>query len=302
MLRSAIARNQAAAFSQCQDHFASARFFECCKCAARIARAGEQRGFVRAEKKDIHAGNDLQNFPRDLLSRGHSDVERNPAAASVNLARDLFRGTRGAGVEKIVADEMRGGGSLAKRPYVAQIFHEAVCGAAPEKGALAVGRDVDVEKAGHRVAGALDPARVHAAPGEMLENVIAEAVAAHVTGEAHVDAPARESQCRVCAYAAAMHFELGREAVLARLRPSLHAAEHVDVDVADRDDGRLSASLAALSHLLIFDQTSVCCARSVGRLPEALRRGSRKTPVYRRLEICMLHILKVLRGVLIAPP
>jgi hypothetical protein len=31
-------------------------------------------------------------------------------------------------------------------------------------------------------------------------------------------------------------------------------------------------------------------------------RDTLKPPVYRRLEICMLHILKVLRGVLIAPP
>ena len=108
MLRLAIARNQAAAFSQFQDHFASAGFLECRKRAARIARAGKQRGFVRAEKEDIHGGNDLQNFPWDLLGRRHSDVERNPAAASVNFARDLFGSARGAGVQKIVADEVRG--------------------------------------------------------------------------------------------------------------------------------------------------------------------------------------------------
>ncbi len=112
----------------------------------------------------------------------------------------------------------------------------AVCGAAAEEGALAVGRDVDVEKAGHRVACALDPARVHAAFGEMLENVIAEAVAADAAGEPHVNAPARESQRGICAYSAAVHFELRREAVLAWLRPGFHAAEHVDVDIADRDD------------------------------------------------------------------
>src|ERR1700751_6396328 len=70
----------------------------------------------------------------------------------------------------------------------------------------------------------------------MLENVVAEAVAADTTGEAYVDAPARESQRGVCAYAAAVHFELGCEAVLSRLRPGFHAAEHVDVDIADRDD------------------------------------------------------------------
>ena len=102
----------------------------------------------------------------------------------------------------------------AQRSHVAQIFHAAVCGAAAEECALAVGRDVDVEEAGDRVACALDPARVHAAFGEMLENVVAEAVAA-AQPVGHVDAPARESQCGVCAYSAAVHFELGREAVLA---------------------------------------------------------------------------------------
>src|SRR5580700_1952577 len=183
MLRSTIARNQAAAFPQFQDHFAGARFLECRKRAARLARAGEQRCFVRAEKEDIHAGNDLQNFCGNLLSWGHSDVERDPAAARMNFARDLFSGARGTGVEKIVADEMRGCGSLAKRSHVAQIFHMAVCGAAAEEGAFAVGGDVDVEKAGHRVACALDPAGVHAAVSEMLENVVAEAVATDAAGE-----------------------------------------------------------------------------------------------------------------------
>ena len=220
----------------------------------------------------------------------------------MNFARDLFGSARGTGIEKIVADEMRGSCSLAKRPHVAQIFHVAIGGAAAEECALAVGRDVDVEKAGHRVACALDPVRVHASLCEMFENIVAEAVAADAAGEAHVDAPARESQCGVCAHSAAVHFELWSKAILARLWPGFHAAEHVDVDIADRDDRWLSASLATLSHLFIFDQSSVCCARSVGRLPEAVRRGSRKTPVYRRLEILMLHILKVLRGVLIAPP
>ena len=116
----------------------------------------------------------------------------------------------------------------------------AVCGAAAEEGALAVGRDVDVEKAGHRLACALDPARVYAAFGEMFENVVAEAVAADAAGEPHVNAPARESECGIRAHAAAVHFELRREAVLARLRPGFHAAEHVDVDVADCDDRWLS--------------------------------------------------------------
>src|ERR1700730_7123556 len=132
---------------------------------------------------------------------------------------------------------MRGGGSLAQRAYVAQIFRVAVCGSAAEEGAFAVGRDVDVEEAGHRVGCALHPARVHAALGEMLENAIAEAVAADAADEAHVNAPAGESQGRVCAYAAAVHFELRRQTILARLRPGFYAAEHVDVDIADCDDG-----------------------------------------------------------------
>src|ERR1700757_555591 len=159
----------------------------------------------------------------------------------MDFARDLFGGACGTGVEKIVADEVRCSCIAAQRSHVAQIFNTAICGATAEECALAVGRDVDVEKAGHCIAGALDPARVHAAFSEMFENVVAEAVAADATGEAHVDAPAGESQSGVCAYSAAVHFELGREAILAWLRPGFYAAEHVDVDIADDDDCRLWA-------------------------------------------------------------
>src|SRR4029077_11006986 len=178
MLRIAIARNQATAFSQLQDHFVSARFLERRKRMARVARAGEQRCFVRAKEEDIDAGNYLQNFSGDLLGRRHSDVERDPSTAALNFARELFAGARGTRVEKIVADKMRGSFVLAQRSHVAQISHAAVRGAAAEKRALAVGRNVDVEKAGHRVARSLNPARVHATLSEMIENVVAEAVAA----------------------------------------------------------------------------------------------------------------------------
>src|SRR6516162_1671846 len=119
MPRSTVARNQAAALSKFQDHFARACFFKRRKRAPRVVRAGEQRGLVRAEKEDIDARNDLQNFSGNLLGRRHSYVERNPTAASMNFAGNLFGGVRGAGIEEIVADEMRCCGFLAKRAQVA---------------------------------------------------------------------------------------------------------------------------------------------------------------------------------------
>ena len=71
----AVERNQAAALSQFQDHFASTRLLERRKRTARIARTGKQRRFVRAKEEDIDAGNYLQNFSGDLLGGRHSDVE-----------------------------------------------------------------------------------------------------------------------------------------------------------------------------------------------------------------------------------
>src|SRR6202040_3889778 len=105
---------------------------------------------------------------------------------------------------------------------------------------------------------------------------------------------------------AAVHFELLREAVLSRLRPGFHAAEHVDVDIADHDDRRLVPSLVAIGQLvsnLLISSLRQCPAREAsGISPKRFRATSKRPPVYRRLEIFMPHLFNVLRRTLIAAP
>ena len=103
-----------------------------------------------------------------------------------------------------------------------------------------------------------------------------------------------------------MHFKLLREAVLSRLRPRFHAAEHVDVNIADDDDRRLVPSLVAIGQLvsnLLISSLRQCPAREASGIGPKRFRELRKDPLfYRRLEIFMPHLFNVLRRTLIAAP
>src|SRR5262249_7558154 len=71
----------------------------------------------------------------------------------------------------------------------------------------------------------------------MLEGIVAEAVAPDAAREANADAPVGEGDGGIGAHAAAVHFELRGEAVLAGAGPRVHPAERIDVGIADDDDG-----------------------------------------------------------------
>jgi hypothetical protein len=104
--------------------------------------------------------------------------------------------------------------------------------AAPEKRALTVGRDVDVENTREGASTALHTANVHASFSERVEQIVAKTVLPHAPEQTNVYPPGSDGQGAVGSNAAAVQFQLRAKAFAAGSRPLIHAANHVYIEIA----------------------------------------------------------------------
>src|SRR5262249_35551032 len=115
---------------------------------------------------------------------------------------------------------------------------EALAGAAAaEEGALAIWRDVDVEKAGHCLRRAMDVGCAYAALRQFLEDSITNCVLTNLGDQGWAYFPASQGDGAVGGDSSAMQFDVVREALFTGVRPSSHTSDDIGVDVTENNDG-----------------------------------------------------------------
>ena len=107
---------------------------------------------------------------------------------------------------------------------------------AAEERALAVRSDVNVDHTGHRGRGGLDPLRFEAMIAECATKKIAEFILANAANKARLHAPAGKRQGAIGGDSTEVHFEVRGEAIVSGLRPAIHRAENIHIDVAENDN------------------------------------------------------------------
>src|SRR5882672_8154134 len=97
----------------------------------------------------------------------------------MKLPQDPPRHFFGSRIEKTVTHKMRRSAGTKPAGWNFWRAHKLIGPAAAEKRALAVTRDVDIEKSGESARAALHPANVHASFSECLEQQVAKTILAH---------------------------------------------------------------------------------------------------------------------------